>query len=218
MPLPMVHFWVAVRMAQARGTFPSREFLLGSIAPDAVHVRPDYERAYKRRSHLNDPPDSEDHARVRDFVVEHVRDTGANDAAARYAIGYAAHVLTDRLWLQRVYNPFRERNQHLTREELRSLYYQETDQIDFNLYHGSRWREPVWKVLEAVEAPDEVQLVTPSEVDQWRCRTLRRFTELKDEPGIVPREITDEMVAEFVAEACSVVAEQFAKWKVAVHC
>lgn len=218
MPLPMVHFWVAVRMAQEQGTFPSPEFLLGSIAPDAVHVRPEYGRAHKRRSHLNDPPDTDDHARVRAFLLERGRDTGADDAAARYMIGYAAHVLTDRLWLTRVYNPFLERNQRLAREELRSLYYRETDQVDFNLYHQSQWRGPVWEALEPAEAPGDVHLVTPSEVDQWRRRTLRWFTELKDEPGIVPREITDEMVAEFVSEASSVVVEQFAKWKVEVHC
>lgn len=216
MPLPMVHFWVAVRMAEARGMFPSPEFLLGSIAPDAVHMRPDYERSHKRRSHLNDPRDAADHDQVRAFVMEHISGNGTNDATARYVVGYAAHLLTDRLWLKRVYDPFYERNSHLGPEELRILYYQETDQVDFNLYHRSEWREGVWKALETAVAPEGVQLVTPNEVDQWKRRTLRWFTELKDEPGIVPREITDEIVAEFVAEASSVVAQRLSKWGVEV--
>jgi hypothetical protein len=68
MPLPMVHLWVAVQMGEARGIWPSPEFLLGSIAPDAVHMRPGYERVHKRRSHLQDPRDTEEHDRVRAFV------------------------------------------------------------------------------------------------------------------------------------------------------
>lgn len=278
MPLPMVHLWVAVQMGEARGIWPSPEFLLGSIAPDAVHMRPGYERVHKRRSHLQDPRDTEEHDRVRAFVQEHAvnslsdggeGDVEARDVAgsgcARFAAGYAAHILTDRLWNKRVIVPFRERNAHLSREDQNALYYRETDQLDFNLYRRSPWRERVWQALYLAVAPDEVVapdaatapgaaasdavavpdattvpgtaasdavlapdvttapgaaasaaalLVTSDEVDQWRRRTLRWFTELKEEPGIVPGQITDEIVAEFVQEASAFVAERLAAWGV----
>lgn len=261
MPLPMVHLWVAVQMGEARGIWPSPEFLLGSIAPDAVHMRPGYERVHKRRSHLQDPRDTEEHDRVRAFVQEHAvnslsdggeGDVEARDVAgsgcARFAAGYAAHILTDRLWNKRVIVPFRERNAHLSREDQNALYYRETDQLDFNLYRRSPWRERVWQALQLAVAPDEVVapdaatapgaaasdavlapdvttapgaaasaaalLVTSDEVDQWRRRTLRWFTELKEEPGIVPGQITDEIVAEFVQEASAFVAERLAAWGV----
>ena len=40
MPLPMVHLSVAVSLCEKDGRFPSPDFLLGSIAPDAIHMRP----------------------------------------------------------------------------------------------------------------------------------------------------------------------------------
>jgi hypothetical protein len=153
----------------------------------------------------------------------------AGSGCARFAAGYAAHILTDRLWNKRVIVPFRERNAHLSREDQNALYYRETDQLDFNLYRRSPWRERVWQALQLAVAPDAVLapdvttapgaaasaaalLVTSDEVDQWRRRTLRWFTELKEEPGIVPGQITDEIVAEFVQEASAFVAERLAAW------
>jgi hypothetical protein len=57
MPLPMVHLAVAVRVHEVESRVPSSAFLLGSIAPDAIHMRPGTGRDDKRRVHLVDPHD-----------------------------------------------------------------------------------------------------------------------------------------------------------------
>lgn len=51
MPFTMIHLHVAMRAAGSK-TEKKEEFLLGSIAPDAVHYLPDYTSSYKCRSHL----------------------------------------------------------------------------------------------------------------------------------------------------------------------
>ncbi len=64
MPLPMVHLAVAIQMHRLEQRIPSPDFLLGSIAPDAIHMRPDTGREDKQRVHLAEIPDP-DHERVR---------------------------------------------------------------------------------------------------------------------------------------------------------
>ena len=54
MPLPMVHLSVAVALSEKEGRFPSADFLLGSIAPDAIHMRPNSSRLDKEHVHLID--------------------------------------------------------------------------------------------------------------------------------------------------------------------
>lgn len=46
MPLPMVH------LSEMRGSNSSKEFLLDSIAPDAIHMRSDAGRTAKAETHL----------------------------------------------------------------------------------------------------------------------------------------------------------------------
>ena len=46
MPFTMIHLHVAMRAAGSK-TEKKEEFLLGSIAPDAVHYLPDYTSSYK---------------------------------------------------------------------------------------------------------------------------------------------------------------------------
>lgn len=51
MPWPMVHFSIAEQLWNQN---PSPEFLLGSIAPDAIHMREGSTRQDKGRTHLCD--------------------------------------------------------------------------------------------------------------------------------------------------------------------
>ena len=52
MPLPMIHLAVAVGVHTLAGREPSAAFLLGSIAPDAIHMRDGADRSDKERTHL----------------------------------------------------------------------------------------------------------------------------------------------------------------------
>ncbi len=68
MPLPMVHLAVAVQLAARHDQFPSPAFLLGSLSPDAIHMRPDSVGDDKEKTHLTNPPDTADHAAVHRLV------------------------------------------------------------------------------------------------------------------------------------------------------
>jgi hypothetical protein len=156
MPSPVVHL-----------SELSSEFLLGCIAPDAVHMRPNADRMAKRRTHLDDPPDTEDGNQLQAFLHSHLQST---ESAVRFSIGYVTHIITDRVWMR--FSSFRDSFSDLDPDALRALCYQETDQADFNLYDNATWRHSVWEQLLAAEVPNDIGLVTAGEIDKWRHRTL----------------------------------------------
>ncbi len=97
---------------------------------------------------------------------------------------------------------------------MRELYYRETDQIDCNLYHHMPWRPRVWEYLGEAQAVDFPPLLSATEIDQWRRRTLDWFSDPQHEPKVRPQHITDERVAAFIQQAVEYVNEWFAAWDV----
>lgn len=204
MPLPMVHLTVAVRRYESDGTLPPPAFLLGSLAPDAIHMRPGAGREDKARTHLLEPPDTAHHAAIRDLLGRY---RTADRELADFAAGYAAHLLTDRHWAEAVYRPFRQAlPPTLDPASRRELYYRETDQLDFDLYHHRPWRPRVWELLALAPARDFADLLKAEEIERWRDRTLRWFGELKEESGITPTYCTETALQSFIRESSDLVA------------
>lgn len=216
MPLPMVHLAIAIELGKQSGDEPSPAFLLGSIAPDSIHMRPDTQRSDKNATHLLTSDDWSDaglERRVLDFAGQY---SAAPDSERAFSSGYTAHILTDWLWVKTILPQFRAAVAANADEAgQRDLYYSETDQVDFNIYHQSAWRPEVWKRLAEAKAPDFPPLLSESEIDSWRTRTLRWFTELKNEPGITPQHITDSMVRDFIVQTADALMEQvrMGKWR-----
>ncbi len=208
MPLPMVHLAVAVRLHEPRGAEPSPAFLLGSIAPDAIHTRPGAGREEKRGTHLLDRPATGDRDPIAELRAGY---RGADDDLRNFADGYAAHLLTDRLWnalLERDYKP--RLSPDLDPAERRALYYRETDQLDFNLYHRSPWRPRVWALLGQARPPDFTPLLAAEEIARWRDRTLAWFETPEKEPRITPVYLTDAAIHAFIERATEAVAAALA--------
>ncbi len=213
MPLPMVHLAIAVQMSKLKGCDLTPSFLLGSIAPDAIHMRPNSNRNDKRRTHLLDIPHEEAHERIRTLLIRHWSE---DSAAIDFVEGYVAHLLTDYSWSETVVRSFRAAiPQSLSPEDQRTLYYQETDQIDFNLYNQMPWRVRVWDQLALSQPMDFEPLLSEAEIEQWRDRTLNWYGGLKQEPMIEPVYITDADVRIFIPRAAQMIIERFATWRAA---
>jgi hypothetical protein len=235
MPLPMVHIAIAVKMYEVEGMQPPPSFLLGSIAPDAIHMREGAGREQKQQTHFHlESADQQFIQRVRKYYQkyavkaanEEVRDTinqkhateAANEEARDFIKGYAAHVLADFLWYHSVSSDFRNSvPPTIYREEGRTLYYRETDQVDFNLYHKEEWRSRMWELLGSSPAIEAPQLLTAGEIDGWRDRTLRWFTELSKEPNVEPLYITETKVRSYIDSASERIAEYFTEWETHPH-
>jgi hypothetical protein len=211
MPLPMVHLAVAVRTHELIGSEPTPAFLLGSIAPDAIHMRPNTTHSDKQRTHLlSDASDPEDR-HIGPFL-DRYRARGPE--ALDFAEGYVAHILADRAWTETVPKLLRRQlPAAMPHAERRSLYYQESDQIDFDLYHKMPWRPAVWRLLAQARPIDFEPLLTANEIARWRDRTLDWFESLKQEPMIEPAYITAALVQAFVLDMASTLAPYLCEWK-----
>jgi hypothetical protein len=134
MPLPMVHMSITVNIFRNKGLEVDPQFLLGSISPDAIHMRENTTREDKGKTHFY----MQKYTSVEDLFENELRPffdpLRSDDQRFMFAKGYISHVLTDLLWLHTVYGNFRKKITEDHIEDDRTLYYMETDQIDFNLF------------------------------------------------------------------------------------
>ncbi|TVY10507.1 zinc dependent phospholipase C family protein [Paenibacillus cremeus] len=213
MPLPMVHLSVAVHLF-GQDRIPAG-FLLGSIAPDAIHMRKNTNREDKKRTHLNIESSDMTLDSLQPEYFEYLQRSDESDWKW-FVRGYFAHLLTDYYWLQTVFRTqFREKVEaaRLSPEDNRRAYYKDTDQIDFNKYKNSAWTSEVWQTLIAAEAYDIEPLLSADEISYWRYRTIHWFDLLCKEPGITPQYITEAMVDEFIELAAAQVRLVLQHWE-----
>lgn len=211
MPLPMVHLAVAMQIRTTQRQEPTASFLLGSLAPDAIHMREQASTDDKHAVHLRTTTEQLHHHTLRDLLERSRQDTPDRQD---FAEGYAVHLLTDWHWFTRLYTTFRQTiPDTLTAQEVRALYYQETDQIDFDLFSQMPWRRQVWAKLATAQPTDFDVLLSADEIGHWQYRVLHWFGELKQEPGITPQYLTGAVVQQFIHTAVEAIAAQMAAWK-----
>ncbi|MCH5261897.1 MAG: hypothetical protein J1F42_03205 [Lachnospiraceae bacterium] len=152
MSYQMTHLEVAYRLLDKYKWIEARpDFLLGSIAPDAVHFHEEYHRNLKEQSHLWDcgprwgiTLDSDKWKRnVLDFWNMHKTDSNGD-----YISGYCVHILTD--WLNdiKIWSPFR--NENMQDEDVDAIYHiygQEAYRGDQWLFHESNNSEKIMSLL-----------------------------------------------------------------------
>jgi hypothetical protein len=204
-PLPMVHLTVAASMLAGQSEAWASAFVLGSLAPDAIHMRQGTTGDDKRRTHLQ--------------VYSTLAGPGETAAllgklgiraapADPYLLGYVSHLLTDGLWRALVWLPMQSQlPPQMSGDEQRRLYYRETDEIDRMLYERMRLRPRAWNLLAAATARDISGLLSAHEVALWRERTLHWFERLRpaSEPLVF---LSVEQTLSFADDA----ADQVIRW------
>nr|HPJ75309.1 hypothetical protein [Clostridia bacterium] len=94
-----------------------------------------------------------------------------------FLLGYGIHILTDIIWWETVYIKFKQeyiKDQNPV-QDLKSAYYNDTDQLDFELYKNSEWRESIWSLLKKSESFFVEGLLEESEITAWKSHTLKYF-------------------------------------------
>jgi len=209
MALPMVHLSVAHRLVQCYGYSPVPAFYLGSLAPDAIHMRPGTTRKDKNAVHFV-RDGSISLSRVQQLMDKHWR--ASEDAA--FAEGYCVHILTDLYWRGKVVEPLRPKlNGTMPRHELRTLYYNECDKIDLELYDQQPWRDYVWDLLKSAETGDFEGLLSREEIKRWRNRVLSWYDKNRHKGDYQPRYISKELVLDFIIDASRRACERMVLWK-----
>lgn len=183
MAYQMIHMEIAYRLLQA---FPrllgQAEFLLGSVAPDSVHMNPDYEIRMKVRSHMFEGcgpwGDTQDYERWDSNIRKVLQ--GISDLAQTsetgyrsYLLGMCVHCLTDYqndlyIWrrLQKEFVP------KMGLDAFKKDYYVEARGIDRWLYQSSPHTAEIRRLLLEAEAYEVADMVKKAEVEQMRRHLL----------------------------------------------
>jgi hypothetical protein len=204
----MVHLSVAHCLVRFHGYPSSPAFYLGNVAPDAIHARAGSDRRDKNAVHL--AGDGADQLSGVRHLVE--KEWPSPDEAA-FAVGYSAHILTDRYWREVIFGRFiAALDAPLPRHELRTLYYNECDKVDLDLYDRQSWRRDVWALLRAAQASDFEGLLSREEIGQWQERVLSWFDQNRHKGDHMSRYISTASVLDFIVAAAAHVHEQLAQW------
>lgn len=211
MPLPMVHISVAALLEQ-RGIVTVSDrgaYYLGSIAPDAIHMRKDPAPDAKIISHLN-ARSPEKIGRAAEFRAA-FPDYEAGGVSHDFLQGYLVHVLTDIYWKQEFYDGFVERYRAdpAPVQEERTAYYNDTDVADIRLYHTLPERKEIWALLEKAKGCTLEGLITGEEADLWNVRTLAWYDQPREYLPV--RYATEESIRTFVENAAALVGNYLAR-------
>ena len=204
MPLPMVHLSIANSILDAGYEFwDLPQFYLGSISPDAIHMRENSNILDKNNTHLvpngrklSSIDESECVALVSDFINSHY---DYNDMD--FLWGYLLHILTDLYWTNSVYCKFVEdyRKDITPVQEERMAYYNDTDQLDQFLYNESIWRNAVWRELHNAKCSNFLDLLTAKEINAWNQRTLHWYDNGESQHKNPIKYITKENIGSFIS-------------------
>lgn len=202
MTLPMIHFNIAVEYF-TQCDIPA-EFLMGSIAPDAIRMRKDAKQMDEMKTHFG----------ARDTEINQLKKLYLQYLELQeaphwkwFVRGYFAHILTDIHWYHSVYVDFRNKLIHhqIPDDTWMTTYYRESHQIDYELYQYKPWRPYIWnqiKLASSFKVPslhkEEDALLTTNEIHLWRIRTIYLYDANTAELDLNPTYITHRMVDRFV--------------------
>lgn len=150
-------------------------FYIGSIAPDAVHSKEDYQRIHKKKSHLRQEIADVDfnnisnlelfYSRVEKFINNNIfKESKFNDLYK----GYVVHLLTDELFLLKLRPKFVEKMQAIDitprNIEFKERILYELDCHNFMFLENNRKYNEIFKLIKNVKVLDIEDYILENEV------------------------------------------------------
>jgi len=192
MAFPLTHLCVAYRIIEKADPLVKggllnlasdearRAFILGSIAPDAVHYRKGFVDAEmsgigatKKVVHLC-PISGERWGQVtdNDGWVEVVRAFLRENSGDVFAAGYAVHVLTDIFNNKGIWNEFRVKYPAEAAKGYKSDYYRDMRDIDFRIYNEFFRDSDMRRLLQESRPQDFMGLIIADELRDLKDNLL----------------------------------------------
>lgn len=175
MPFPMTHLIIARNILNATSQIKDpAQFMLGSIAPDAVHFRPDFESDMKKVSHLVVGEERWGWVTDNDGWKENILTFFdlMKDEDPDFILGYCAHILADIKHNIEIWTPFRIEHEHELKSGQGSALHREAVEVDFELYRTCPDRPKMWELLERARPIDIPGIVEASDIERARAHLL----------------------------------------------
>jgi len=193
LPWPMIHFAISNHLY--RGS-PTPSLLIGSIAPDAVHVRGQITREEKGVTHLIQ---NGRFPSVELIMAEFKANLSRHSELAwkDFVVGYFTHIYTDLRWTETIYADFESA---YIGDAIRSVYNLEVSQVEFEIQRSIQNYDEIMKSLSNAEGCTIGPYVTQSEVNLYRDLKVEWLQDANNEPNIKPSYFTSRAVNRFIEE------------------
>ncbi|WP_454190132.1 hypothetical protein [Paenibacillus sp. Marseille-Q7038] len=208
MPWPMVHFAVANEIYDGQ---VSPAFLLGSIAPDAIHAREGATREEKMRSHFVVDDCFADTTLLTSKYLEYIG-LSEDPLWKTYVAGYIIHIFTDERWTATLYDDF-ERKVRKDPVEIRRIYNEEVSQLEYDLLRNSSWVDVIITKLETANGFEMAPFMSANEVEKYRDMKLDWLKDPMNEPGIELVYFTEDKVHDFIKKTADEAKELLTAWE-----
>jgi hypothetical protein len=199
------------------GNIPAAEFIFGSVAPDSVHMNPEYEVRFKVQSHLfegcgewGNTGDYDRWERNIDSFWSRQKERRIRDEELAFAGGVFTHCYTDyyndlNLWrrFQRQYIP------PMTPAEFRTSYYREARGIDNWLYYHSHSAGEIMQLLEKGRFYPLEGLLREKEAMLEKQHLLQEQYEDRQDEIQDFRFLKEEILMEFIENTVDAIEKKF---------
>lgn len=181
MPFTMTHLEIAKGICAKTDMVKDRaQFYLGSIAPDAVHVRRNYETDMKKQSHFCFEDhiwgQIDDNIKWRDDIIDQLN-LHKNDENFDFYFGYFTHILADTLDNEKLHIPFKTKYNAmgLPVDKRGETFYNDKYQNNFKLYELCTWKEEAWDLLNNTPSIGVPNIITAEELDIFKEDILTQY-------------------------------------------
>lgn len=173
----MIHLCVAHRIMQLLPIAQPAQFMLGAMAPDAVHTRENLSGQDKYHSHLcvGEQPWGQiaDNAGWRENVRKQL-DAWRGKPDWSIHQGYCAHILTDVAWNEQIYRPMKAAHPQEFVGGWESPFHDACNDVDVKLYHQTD-HDAIWALLHASDPIEISGLITQQELSAERASLLTKY-------------------------------------------
>ncbi len=181
MPYPMTHLLIAKNISDKNEMIIDKgSFLVGSLAPDSVHMRKEFDSDAKRRTHLcvgNEKwGETTENEGWQESALSFL-DNNIDSPNLDFYRGYCTHVLTDMLWNKEFWNPFRFyciKNYGSFRESDEKSWRQECVLLDNFLYKEVEDEKEMWKAFNSGSLEDIPNIIYKEDVLALKDHMLNR--------------------------------------------
>ena len=203
MAQPMMHLLIADKVYTKKfsSVFSYGEFLLGSIAPDAVHVKENYTRELKDISHYRF--NSKSSISYFDTFFDEYYTSKNKD----FVIGYLIHLLSDMIWYHSVRVPFKEGylKAPMHNMSMNEAYYADCEQIEQLMF----WEKDASRIIKAIGKSKAYSLegmIDSEDVKAWKEKLIIEYDNKKK---FLPHTtyISEQQILDYIANCAEKCAE-----------
>lgn len=177
MAQPMMHLLIANKIYKEKCILINsyEDFLLGSIAPDAVHMRENYTREIKDISHYRFNNKSDIHHF--DTFMDEFYTTENKD----FLLGYLVHLLSDMIWYHSVRVPFKEKftKSPVHNMSMNEAYYKDCEQLEQLMYFEDNALQII-ETLNKGKAYSLEDMIDEKDVECWKEKVIFNYNNRKD--------------------------------------